>query len=240
MLFYSDPWKDNPYGRLKGDMTQVWAGLNFDNGKLYHYEDSYVLCARFTSFEGAVVRSYKPELSFEFPLLATWTIHGKDYTERQKNKDTDKYETVSCKASIHEKLLYEAIQNNSQWLEKEIKGRITHFPNSQYTNSDDGKLPPESIAIEVINPLNVLPEWTPPKTKGGSGNWNNNNKASLEDKTIWLKNELAQGLAGELLRNKYLKEPPCLHTLVGEIIFQHKDDELFLGAYFDLLKGVLS
>lgn len=51
MLFYSDPWKDNPYGKLKGDMTQVWAGLVFDNGKLYHHEDTYILAANFTSKE---------------------------------------------------------------------------------------------------------------------------------------------------------------------------------------------
>ncbi len=78
MLFYSDPWKENPYGKLKGDMTQVWAGLIFDDGKLYHHEDTYILCANFTGFEGAVVRSFKPEQPINFPALATWTIHGKD------------------------------------------------------------------------------------------------------------------------------------------------------------------
>ena len=66
------------------------------------------------------------------------------------------------------------------------------------------------------------------------------NKASLEDKATWLKKELAQGLVGELLREQYVKQPPCVHTLVKEIVQQHKDDELFLGAYFDLLKGILS
>ncbi len=236
MLFYSDPWKDNPYGKLKGDMTQVWAGLIFDDGKLYHHEDTYVLCANFTRFEGAVVRSYKPELSFEFPLLATWTIHSKDYTERQKNKDTEKYETVTCKASIHEKLLYQAITDNPQWLEKEIKGKITHSPNGQY-QGNESKLPEGCLNIEVIEPLGKLPEWTPPKpfSKGSGGN-----KPSLEDKTAWLKKELAQGLVSELLRDKYLKEAPCLHTLIKEIVQQHRDDEIFLSAYFDLLKGVLS
>ena len=239
MLFYSDPWKENPYGKLKGDMTQVWAGLIFDDGKLYHHEDTYVLCANFTGFEGAVVRSFKPEQPINFPALATWTIHGKDYTERQKNKDTEKYETVACKASIHEKLLYQAISDNPQWLEKEIKGKISHCADGQYQGKED-KLIEGSIAIEVIEPLGKLPEWTPPKpfSKNSSGSWSN--KASLEDKATWLKKELAQGLVGELLREKYVKQPPCVHTLVKEIVQQHKDDEMFLGAYFDLLKGILS
>ncbi len=238
MLFYSDPWKDNPYGKLKGDMTQVWAGLIFDNGKLYHHEDTYVLAANFTGFEGAVVRSFKPEQPIDFPVLATWTIHGKDYTERQKNKDTDKYETVSCKASIHEKLLYQVISDNPQWLEKEITGKITHSANGQYAGKEEEKLIDGSLAIEVIEPLGKLPDWTPPKGKGSGGSWSN--KASLEDKVTWLKKELAQGLVGELLREQYVKQPPCVHTLVKEIVQQHKDDELFLGAYFDLLKGILS
>ena len=86
--------------------------------------------------------------------------------------------------------------------------------------------------------LGKLPEWTPPKGKGSGGSWSN--KASLEDKATWLKKELAQGLAGELLREQYVKQPPCVHTLVKEIVQQHQDDELFLGAYFDLLKGILS
>lgn len=237
MLFYSDPWKDNPYGKLKGDMTQVWAGLNFDNGKLYHHEDTYVLAASFTSFEGAVVRSYKPENPIEFPTLATWTIHGKDYTDRQKNKDTQKYETVSCKASIHEKLLYEIIANNPSWLEKEIKGKITHFPDGQYAGKED-KLIDGSIALEVIEPLGKLPEWVAPKTYStNSSNWNN--KASLEDKTNWLKKELISGLISDSQKEKFTASLPSIHMLVWEIVNQHKDNELFLGAYFDLLKGVL-
>ncbi len=199
MLFYSDPWKDNPYGKLKGDMTQVWAGLIFDNGKLHHHEDTYVLCANFTRFEGAVVRSFKPENPIEFPLLAVWVIHSKDYTERQKNKDTNKYEEVSCKASIHEKLLYQAIADNPQWLEKEIKGKITHSPNGQYQDKEQQVLPQGSMSIEVIEPLGKLPEWTPPtKQSRGNGNWSN--KASLSDKATWLKRELAQGL--EVLKRK--------------------------------------
>ncbi len=96
------------------------------------------------------------------------------------------------------------------------------------------------MSIEVIEPLGKLPEWTPPKpfSKNGGGNWSN--KASLEDKATWLKKELAQGLEGELMREQYVKQPPCLHTLVKEIIQQHRDDEMFLSAYFDLLNGVLS
>ena len=119
-------------------------------------------------------------------VRSPWVIHSKDYTERQKNKDTEKYETVSCKASIHEKLLYQLISDNPewQWLEKEIKGKITHCPDGQYVGKED-KLAEGAISIEVMEPLGKLPEWTPPKGFSKSGNWSN--KVSLEDKTTWLK-----------------------------------------------------
>ena len=240
MLFYSDPWKDNPYGKLKGDMTQVWAGLIFDNGKLYHHEDTYVLCASFTGFEGAVVRSFKPEQPMDFPVLATWTIHGKDYTERQKNKDTDKYETVACKASIHEKLLYQAIFDNPQWLEKEIKGKITHSPNGQYGNKEH-KLAEGCIALEIIEPLGKLPEWTPPKaySKNSGGSWSN--KVSLEDKATWLKAELVQTITDVQVKQDFQQSKSySVGEALSYVTQQWKNDEATLAIYVDLLKGVLS
>ncbi len=29
-LLYSDPWKDNPYGKLQGEMVNVWTKLSFE------------------------------------------------------------------------------------------------------------------------------------------------------------------------------------------------------------------
>lgn len=83
MLFYSDPFKDNPYGRLQGEMSSVWCTFEFSEAKLYHHEDSYVLAANFTKLEN-VVRSYKPEQAIDLPVKAVWTIHSKDYQVRKR------------------------------------------------------------------------------------------------------------------------------------------------------------
>ena len=239
MLFYNDPWKDNPYGRLKPkSLADVYAVLAFDEGKLYKQEDDYVLCANFTQLNG-VVRSFKPENPIQFPAIATWEIHSKDYSDRQKNDETGKYETVSCKPSISEKLIHQAITSNPQWLEKGIKGSILHYPDANYRNHPDPKLDPNSLVIEVIELSGTLPEWTPPKpySKNGSGSWSKG--ASLEEKETWLKRELTDAILNDFLKEKFTKESPSIHTLIHEVVQQHKDNEMFLGAYIDLLKGVL-
>lgn len=240
MLFYSDPFKDDPFGKLKGEMEQVWCTLKFAEAQVYKQDDGYVLAGIWTNFVN-VVRSFKPEQAIDYPVKAIWEIHDKDYQVRKKN-DEGKYETLTWKASIHEKLLCKLITDNPNlWLSdtKHLKGEITHLNNASYSNQGSNpQLPINSFQIEQIDPTGNLPDWTPPKPYSKS--WGNNNKVSLEDKEAWLKKELTSAIIDDHLRDKFSKDFPSIHTLLFEIKQQHQNDEMFLGAYIDILKGILA
>ncbi len=241
MLFYSDPFKDNPYGRLQGEMSSVWCTFEFSEAKLYHHEDSYVLAANFTKLEN-VVRSYKPEQTIDLPVKAVWTIHNKDYQVRKKN-DQGKYENQTYKASIHEKLLYQHITDNpNQWLEegKAIKGKITHLNNGSYEmQGNNHQLPINSFQIEQIPLSGTLPDWTPPKSKG-SWSGGNNGGVSLDEKVKFLRKELLDTMHNDRLKKQFVESAPPISTLLWEVVQQYDQNEMFLASYVDLLKSLVS
>ncbi len=242
MLLYSDPYKDNPFGKLQGEVLQSWFVLYFSEAKLYKQDDSYVLAGIFTKLE-SVARSYKPEQAIEYPVKAIWTIHEKDYEVRKKN-DEGKYVGVPQKASKHEKLLYQHITDNpSQWLDeaKNIKGKIVHLNDGSYEMQGMQQLPANSFEVEQIEPTGNLPAWSLPK----KGNWNGgggyNKGASLDEKVTWLKSELAGSITDVQIKKDFQASK---NYSVGEVFSyitnQWKDDETTLAGYVDLLKGVLS
>ncbi len=239
MLLFSDPFGDSPYGKLQGEMPSVWCTFEFSEARLYHHNDTYVLAGNFTKLEN-VVRSYKPEQPISLPTKAIWTIHNQDYQVRKKVDG--KYETVTYKASIHEKLLYQHITDNpSQWLEdgKGVKGKIIHLNNGSYEmQGTDHQLPVNSYEIEQVSLSGILPEWTPPKSKGS---WNNNNGgASLDEKVKFLRKELLDTMHNDNMKKIFVESNPPISTILWEVVDQYKDKEMFLGAYVDILKNLVS
>ncbi len=237
-LLYSDPWKDNPYGKLQGEMVNVWTKLSFEEIQVHKHENTYVLAGRFTSLAG-VNRSYKPEQAIEYPCLATMTVHSQDYQVRKKN-DEGKYHTVTYKASIHEKLLYQHITDNpTQWLEpnKSLAGDITFLPDDNYkVQSNNPQLPIGSHNIQQIPSSGTLPEWVPPKQS--KGNWNGGKGIGIEDKVDFLKKELTETILDDTFKDVVNNAP--LSLLVAKVIEERRDDEIFLASYFDLVKAIVS
>ena len=90
MLLYTDPWKDDPYGKIQGEMVNVWSKLTFDEAKLYKHDDAYILAGYFHAPLLGVTRKFKPEDAINSGLMSV-TIHSQDYQVRKKN-DEGKYE----------------------------------------------------------------------------------------------------------------------------------------------------
>ncbi len=238
MLLYTDPWKDDPYGKIQGEMVNVWSKLTFEEAKLYKHDDAYILAGYFHAPLLGVTRKFKPENAIDSGLMSV-TIHSQDYQVRKKN-DEGKYETVTYKASIHEKLLYQHITDNpSQWLDpnQNLKGAITFLPDDNYKGQSNPQLPMGSCEIEQIEPTGKLPQWQPPKSKSNS-NWGNGKGISLEDKTIFLRKELTETILDDSFKAVIKDETP-LSYLITKVVEERQKEETFLVVYFDLLKALL-
>jgi hypothetical protein len=48
---YLDPYKDDPYGKLRGDKADAYLKINFDEAKVYKAEDAYILAAYVISLQ---------------------------------------------------------------------------------------------------------------------------------------------------------------------------------------------
>lgn len=238
MLFYNDPWKDNPYGKLHGELVDTWAILGFSEAKVHHHENTYVIAGYFDLFTG-VTRSYKPENPMEAGL-ATFTIHSEDYEVRKKNDD-GKYETVTQKASIHEKLLYQHISDNpTQWLsEKNLKGKIELLPDIKYAGKSNPQLEKGSCEIYQIEPTDKLPEWQPPKSSSGKS-WNGSKGITLDEKINFLKKELCNTLLDDSFKTFCQNSDTPLSLLVAKVLEERSKEETFLATYFELLKAVVN
>lgn len=237
MLFYSDPWKDDPYGKLQGEITDTWCKLEFDEIKAHKHEDTYVLAGNFIGHHG-IMRKYNP--TEPIPVgLATLVIHSEDYQVRKKD-DSGEWKTVTDKASIHEKLLYQHITDNpAQWLDsKNLKGSLTFFPDDTYKGQDNPQLQAASIDIVQIEPSGKLPEWQAKKSKASTG-WVNNAGISLDDKINFLKKELTESILDDTFKSLIDDSLPISY-LINKIVEERREDEIFLASYFDLLKAIVS
>ena len=90
-LLYSDPYKDNKFGKIKGDKKDEYFKAVFDEAKFYKHENSYILAGQFTAFFG-VARAYKPELGLKAGLVEI-PIYGSEYEIRQKKSYSESNKT---------------------------------------------------------------------------------------------------------------------------------------------------
>ena len=103
---YLDPYKDDPYGKLKGDKAEVYFKVSFDEAKVYSTDDSYVVAAFVTAYSG-IVRSFKPADPI-LPGLCAIPIYGQEYEIREKDSSGN-WNGVKYQPSVFEKSLYEYI-----------------------------------------------------------------------------------------------------------------------------------
>ncbi len=237
MIKYFSPWKEEVYGKIRGDKTKAGFKVYFSEAKLLETEEGYILYGWFTGYEG-VEKAYKPEEGMQAGLCVL-PIYSKTYEVRQKGKD-GKYESVKFEPSVFEKWLCDEIKANpDSWMPegKAIGGNITFTPDSGVAVLPDNVKPQvfrQSFDFETVESTDKVPEYVPktPQRKGSGGYGSRG--ISLEEKTAFLKKELAGAV-----NLKDMPEDVSIAQLVAGAVEYYKDNEKFLVVYFDLLKAIV-
>ncbi len=232
---YLDPYKDDPYGKLKGDKKDTWMKVSFSDAKVHSIDNGYVIAGNFTSYSG-ITRSFKPEQSIESGLCAL-PLYNTDYDLWTKDI-TGKNKPVSTQPSRAEKTLCQWIESDRElWLSeaKNIVGSLTLCPDAQLVDlSDDDLLDllKSSCQIDPIDNTGNLPTYkvfTGSYKKKGSSTF-----LSPSEKVKFIKDEICSSLAAIQFNSEN-----SLGLLIQQMQIEHKDDPKFIEIYFDLLKALI-
>jgi len=230
---YLDPYKDDPYGKLKGDKAEQYFKVTFNEAKIYKTDDAYILAAYATEYSG-IVRGFKPENDLT-PGLCAIPIYGKEYGIRKKDKD-GKWSEEKFQPSIFEKGLYNKIAANfDTWTAdgKGISGSITHMPNGMLNSST-----PDQVEMMVTQNVHLLPselsgrlpEYSPPTQRsfnsGGGKSWG----ISPDQRIDFLKKQLA----ADITHSEFTAEN-TLAELTNRMLKEYPGNEAFISIYFDML-----
>lgn len=230
---YLDPWKDDLYGKLKGDKADAYIKIIFDEAKVYQADDSYILAAYVTNYQG-VVRNFKPENPLT-PGLCAIPIYGQEYEIRQKDKNGN-WMGVKYQPSRFEKALYENIKvHEGLWMPEGqgIKGEVSFMPDGMCATMDapalDGLVAANS-KTEIVPLTGKLPEYTVPNNnaqrKGGSKSYG----LSPDDRILFIKKQLCADLASHGFTTEN-----TLPLLISQMIAEHTLEESLIQIYFDTL-----
>ena len=237
MIKYTDPYNNDPYGKLKGDKSDVYLKIEFSEAKLYEVDNGYVLAGNITNYIGAV-RAFKPEEPIK-PGLCAIPIYEREFEIWHKNKD-GKNTSTKCQPSLFEKNLVSHLKSNfspSLAADKAIKGSIGFLPNAQLLGLSEFDIAaniPHNCQLEVITATGNLPEYKPYKAsdkKASNGKYG----LSPNDKLAWLKQELVSAIA-----SSNFTEETSLSLLLKQFIYENDKDETFLALYTDILKTLIA
>ncbi len=240
---YSDPYKDDKFGKVKGDKRLEWFQVYFDEGKLHKTDDGYALDAHFTGYQG-VQHSFGKNGEQAPAGLAVLHIYAKEHEVRKstgKKDDNGKwiYESHKEQPSIYEAWLCKHIEDNpAVWLpeSQSISGNITFPLNPQVASmseSQQSEYFATCYQISSVPTTDKVPEWQEkqPYRRNGFGG----KGVSIEDKVNFLKQELRETVDPSNTTANF-----SLGQLVYLLVEQHREQEQFLVCYMDLLKAVAS
>jgi hypothetical protein len=235
-IAYLDPYKDDPYGKLKGNKTDCWFKINFDEARLYPIDTGYILAGFVTGYAG-VVRSFKPNGPLA-PGLCAIPIYNKEYEAREKDKDGN-WQSVKYQPSIAETAICDLINTHkSTYLVDSmgIGGEISFSPDAQLQSFDRPMLTQfikDSCKVETVTLTGKLPEYTPPSNNGQKKGWGGSKGVSLDEKLEFIKKELISSVAATGFTTEN-----SLAVLTEQIILEHQNDDRFLEIYFDILTAI--
>ncbi|MGL5940806.1 MAG: hypothetical protein ACRC2S_10510 [Waterburya sp.] len=233
---YLDPYKDDPYGKLKGDKADCWFKINFDEARLYPIDTGYILAGFVTGYAG-VVRSFKASEPLT-PGLCAIPIYNKEYEIRGKDKD-NQWQSVKYQPSIAEAAICELIDTHKSTYLVDglgIGGELSFSPDAQLQSFDQAMLKQfikDSSRIETVTLTGKLPEYTPASSNGQKKGWSGSRGASLDEKLEFIKKELISSVAATGFTTEN-----SLGVLTQQMILEHRDDERFLEIYFDMLMAI--
>ena len=230
---YLDPYKDDKYGKLKGDKSEAYFGVTFSEAVVHKTDDAYIIAGYIKEYKG-ITRSFKPEQSLT-PGLCAVPIYGKEYEIRKKDKDGN-WTSEKITPSLFEKTLYQLIsENEDDWMPHNaaISLELTHVPNGMLQDKDLARLAlfvAGNFDYRQVDLSNTLPEYTPPsnnfKGKGGGKSWG----MSPDQRLDFIKKQLQTDIKAD-----GYKEGRTLAELVDQMILEHADNENFITIYYDLL-----
>ena len=232
---FFDPYKDVEYGNLRGDKSDVYFKITFDEGKFHSTDDWFALIANVTEHKG-IVRAFKPEEDLK-PGACYIPVFNKEYELWEKDK-TGKKVPVKHQPSVFEKNLHSYLQ--FEYLDaiddggKSVKGSIAFLPNDQFIGLSDKDLITQmanNCKLELIDSTGTLPEYKPyTSTYQKNGNFG----LSPQEKLIWLKKELCNSIT-----DKGYNESMSLIDLTDRIVSEAKNDNT-LAIYVDFIKTMLA
>ena len=230
---YLDPYKDDKYGKLKGDKSESYFGVTFSEAAVYKTDDAYIIAGHVTNYKG-ITRSFNPGE----PLLDGWCavpIYGKEYEISKKDKD-GKWISEKFTPSLFERTLYQIIsEDEDDWMPHNagISLELTHVPNGMLKDKDLAQLAlfvAGNFDYKQVDLSGSLPEYTPPsnnfKGKRGGKSWG----MSPDQRMDFIKKQLQADIKAD-----GYKEGRTLAELVDQMILEHADNENFITIYYDLL-----
>lgn len=230
---YLDPYKDDVYGKIRGDKSDAYFKVVYDEAQVYKTEDAYILAGFITQYE-SVVRNFKPENPLT-PGLCAIPIYGQEYEIRQKDKDGN-WTGVKYQPSKYEKALYETIKaSESLWMPegKGIRGELSFLPDGMCASMD---APIVTSTLASSNNIMHVPlterlaAYTPPNNnaqrKGGGKSYG----LFPEDRVLFIKKQICSDLAASGFTTEN-----SLPLLINQMIAEHPMDADTIQIYFDTL-----
>ena len=230
---YNDPYGKREYAQIKGDKSEAFFKIAFDEGRFYKQDDGYILWAYVTEYQG-VVRSFKPENPIQAGLCAI-PFYNKEYEVRRKDKDGN-WTSDKQQPSLFEVKLCERISANETKYtstDKACKGFITHIPNAMLSMHDKTALDLQvqnGIALSDCDSVEKLTAFEAPAGGGQRRNYGGYKSVSMEDKLTFIQKQMEEDV-----KDLIFKEGQCLADLTDQIIKEHEDNPNFIEIYFDIL-----
>lgn len=229
----ADKWKEEKYNKLKGDKSEAFFKVVWDEAKIHKTEESYIIAGYFTEYQG-IVRAFKPENPIT-PDFCVLPIYGKDYEIRSKGVDGN-WKSDTIKPSKFELALYDYLemQDGTMWQENgTYKGEVQHIPNAMCSSVTGEALTNLVIAnfkFEVVPDTGRLPDYEPKKPQQRKSFTSYNKGLTPEEKLAFMKKTMEEDVKSHIH-----KQGQCLADLTDQIIKEHLDNENFIQIYFDLL-----
>lgn len=230
---YLDPYKDDPYGKLRGDKSDAYFKVVYDEGKIYKSDGAYILAAYVTEYQG-VVRSFKPENALT-PGLCAIPIYGQEYEIRQKDKTGD-WTGVKHQPSIYEKALFENIKTHEPlWIPEGqgIKGELSFLPDGMCATWDAPTLNgtvANNSRTEYVPVSGKLPDYTVPSFSGQRKGGGKSYGLSPDERILFIKKQICADIAASGFTTDN-----SLPLLIKQVLVEHPMDTDITQIYFDTL-----
>lgn len=229
----ADKWKEEKYNKLKGDKSEAFFKVAWDEAIIHETDESFIIAGYFTEYQG-IVRAFKPENPIT-PDFCVLPVYGKDYEIRSKGVDGN-WKSDTIKPSKFELKLHSYLENTkgTLWDEGRVyKGEVTHIPNAMTASMDGDALTTQianNFKLELTTDTGKLPDYEPKKNSQRKNNGSYSKGLSPEEKLVFLKKTMEEDV-----KSTIHKQGQCLADLTDQIIKEHLDNPNFIEIYFDLL-----